>query len=66
MTTKKLSYSESVSELEQILNKLEKNDVPLEELTPLIKRASELIQLCKSKLHEMDGEIQQLLDDIQV
>jgi len=65
-TTKKNNYSESIKELESIIEHLEKNDIALEELTPVVKKATAIIQSCKQQLFETDAEIQKLLDDINV
>ena len=64
-TQKKISYSESIKELEVILNQLEKSDIALEELAPMVKKASAIIQQCKQQLFDTDAEIQKLLDDIE-
>jgi exodeoxyribonuclease VII small subunit len=66
MAGKKATYSESVKELEDILAKLENNDVALEDLAPTIKKASEIIKRCKQQLFDTDTEIKKLLDDIQI
>jgi exodeoxyribonuclease VII small subunit len=63
-TAKKISYTDSLKELEEILAKLESQDISLEELSPLVKKASLIIDRCKQQLFDTDTEIQQMLDDI--
>lgn len=58
---KKQSYSDSLLELEKILKQLENEDISLEELSPLVKKATALIQKCREQLFETDAEIQQIL-----
>lgn len=58
----KKTYSEALDELDQLLQKLEKNEVPLEELTNIVKQATELIQFCQKQLLETDTEIQKLFE----
>lgn len=62
---KKISYTESLNELEVILGRLEKEDIPLEELSPLVQKASLIIKRCKQQLFETDTEIQQVLDELE-
>lgn len=63
-TAKKISYTDSLKGLEEILTRLESEDIALEELSPLVKKASLIIQRCKQQLLDTDTEIQQMLDDL--
>lgn len=63
-TAKKISYTDSLKEFEEILARLESEDISLEELSPLVKKASLIIQRCKQQLFDTDTEIQQMLDDL--
>jgi len=63
--SKKISYTESLAELDEILKKLDNVEMPLEELSPLVKRASSIIERCKQQLFEVDAEIQQMLDELE-
>ncbi len=63
-TAKKISYTDSLKELEEILVRLDSEDIPLEELSPLVKKASLIIERCKQQLFDTDTEIQQMLDDL--
>lgn len=65
MATKKQTYSESLKELDEILQKLETEDINLEELSPLVKKAAIIIERCKSQLLETDLDIQQMLDNLE-
>ncbi|MBB3186443.1 exodeoxyribonuclease VII small subunit [Microbacter margulisiae] len=60
----KKSYSESIEELEKLLEQLEKNEIPLEELSEVVKKATDLIHQCQKQLFETDSEIQKLFEDI--
>jgi exodeoxyribonuclease VII small subunit len=64
-TSKKQNYSEMLQELDDILKHLDKEDIALEELSPLVKRAAAIIQKCKAQLFETDAEIQQMLDALE-
>lgn len=62
MTKQKITYTEAVNELEKILNELESNaDVNLEIISLKVKRATELMDICKKQLHELDHELEKLM-----
>lgn len=65
MTTKKISYSEAFEELQGILEKIENDELDVDKLTERVKRASELIKFCKSRLFETESEIDKILDDLE-
>ena len=43
-------YAEALSELESILDELESDDVDVDVLAEHVKRASELIELCRDRI----------------
>jgi len=64
MTQKKLTYKEAFSKLENILLKLENNELDVDELAVNVKEASELIKFCKSKLYETEAEVEKIIDEL--
>jgi exodeoxyribonuclease VII small subunit len=64
MTTKKLSYQEAYNELQNILDKIESDELDVDELTKNVKKASELIKFCKSKLFETESEIEKIIEEM--
>ena len=54
------SFEQSQAELEQIVEKLERGDVGLEELTKLWERGEELYRICATKLDAVKGKIEEL------
>lgn len=65
MTQKKLTYKEAFSQLENILLKLENNELDVDELTENVKKASELIKFCKSKLFDTESEVEKIISDLE-
>ena len=65
MATKKISYSEAFTELETLLEKLENKELDVDKLTEEVKRASELIRFCKSKLKDTESEIEKIIEDME-
>lgn len=64
MAKKEKSYNESIKELEEILARIEDGDLDVDVLTKEVKRASELIKICKDKLYKTDEEIKKIFDKI--
>ncbi len=64
MAQKKLTYNEAVKEIEEILRKLENEEVNLDDLAENVKRVSFLLKFCKEKLHSTEEEVLKTLEDI--
>ncbi len=61
MEDEKLNYKEALAEIESIVAKLENNQLDVDELSVNVKRVSQLIAFCKSKLHETEEEVENIL-----
>ena len=66
MAKKDISYKDAVSEIEEILQQLENEELDVDILTDKVKKASSLLKLCKKKLHQTEEEVQKILDDMDV
>ena len=64
-SVKKISFGEAVSEVETILADLERDNVDIDHLGEQVKRAVELIQVCREKLEKTDGEVRELVSGLQ-
>ncbi|MBN2522904.1 MAG: exodeoxyribonuclease VII small subunit [Bacteroidales bacterium] len=64
MTQKKMTYKEAFSKLENILLRLENNELDVDELSVNVKEASELIKFCKSKLFETEAEVEKIINEL--
>lgn len=65
MTKQKRTYTEAVAELEQILSELENNsDVNMDVISEKVKRAAILMEFCKKQLHELDEELEKMLEQL--
>lgn len=62
MATKKITYAEAMAEIEQILLRLRNEQTNVDTLTSEVKRATELIALCKKQLHEVEGAVKKQLE----
>lgn len=63
MTKQELKYEDAVRQLETIVDKLESNELGIDQLSSELKKAQQLIKLCKEKLTKTDNEIKKLLDN---
>jgi exodeoxyribonuclease VII small subunit len=61
----KFSYTEAIVELEQIVEEIENEDISVDDLSEKVKRASELIRLCKAKLTKTEQEVNEVLKEIE-
>lgn len=57
------SFEQALSQLEQIVQKLEKGELPLEDSLRLYEEGIRLSRLCHGKLEEAEGRIEMLLKD---
>ena len=64
MPKKELTYSEAISKIEEILNKIENEELDIDQLAKNVKLASELMKFCKSKLHDTENEVEKILENI--
>ncbi|NOX19955.1 MAG: exodeoxyribonuclease VII small subunit [Nitrospirae bacterium] len=62
---KDLTYSKAFEELQSIVSEIENESVDVDILTSKIKRATELIKFCKSKLKSTEGEVKKVLSEIE-
>ena len=65
MAKSKQTYTEAVAELEKILGELESNaEINMEMISEKVKRAAVLIEICKKQLHEIDEELEKMLENL--
>ncbi|MGL4821228.1 MAG: exodeoxyribonuclease VII small subunit [Bacilli bacterium] len=58
-----LSFEQALAELEAVVNKLERGDVPLEEAIATFQQGLKLSQLCHTKLTVAEQQLTQLLGE---
>lgn len=63
MEKKEIKYEQAVRELEQIVDKMENDELDIDQLSAQLKRAKMLVKLCKDKLTKTDDEIKKLLSE---
>jgi exodeoxyribonuclease VII small subunit len=64
MAKKEFSFSEAVTEIEDILKQIENGELDVDKLSVEVKRASELIRQCQKKLRTTEEEINSIFKDL--
>ncbi len=62
---KKLSFGDAVTEVEEILARLEDDEVDIDQLSAEVARAVALLQVCREKLTKTEGEVRDLVAGLQ-
>lgn len=59
----KLTFEEAMKSLEEIVDKLEEGDVPLEEAISIYRKGMELSKLCHDKLKNVEEQLTQIITE---
>lgn len=59
-----ISYKDAMMSIEDIVNRMENNELELDELSKAVKTVSKLIEICKAKLKETEEEVEKILNEI--
>lgn len=66
MTTKKtVTYNEAMAEVEEILEKIENEELDVDDLAEKVKRVSVLLKICKDKLLKTNEQVEQILKELE-
>ena len=63
MSEQEFSYTEAMAEIERIMAKLRSESVDVDTLAVEVKRASELIEKCKTRLRATEEEVNKLFSE---
>ena len=61
----KITYTEAFEELEQIVQEIEEGEITVDTLSEKVKRAAELIKICKKKLTSTEEDVNQILKELE-
>lgn len=56
-----MKYEEALHRLEEIVEKMENDELDIDTLSAQLKEAQQLIKFCKDRLTKTDAEIKELL-----
>ena len=60
-----MTYTQAVTELEQLVQKMQDPQCSIDNLTGYTKRSKELLDICRKKRTEADEQLKQVLATIQ-
>lgn len=63
--SEEINYTNAFEELQQIVSDIEDGEITVDELSAKVKRAAELIKICKQKLSATEGDVQQILKELE-
>jgi exodeoxyribonuclease VII small subunit len=61
----KINYTDAFQELQTIVAEIEKGEISVDELSEKVKRASQLIKVCKLKLTTTEEDVNKILKELE-
>lgn len=62
--SKDISYTDALNELNEISHAIDDESIPLDKLATKVKRASELIAICRAKLRSTEDEVKKIIGEM--
>jgi exodeoxyribonuclease VII small subunit len=63
--TDEIGYADAMRELDEILEELERDDLDVDVLAVKVQRASELIQLCRTRIARAQADVDKVVTDLE-
>ena len=60
---RRFAYYEAMKRLEEIVSRIESNELDIDQLGEYLQEAQKLIKFCKNKLYKADAEIKKILEE---
>jgi exodeoxyribonuclease VII small subunit len=60
-----IGYADAMTELDEILDELERDDLDVDVLAERVKRASELIKLCRTRIARAQDDVDKIVVDLE-
>ncbi len=61
----KINYTEAFEELQLIVNEIETGEISVDVLSSKVKRAAELIKICKAKISSTEEDVNAILKELE-
>jgi exodeoxyribonuclease VII small subunit len=65
MPEEAIGYADAMAELDEILEELEGDDLDVDVLAERVKRASELIKLCRARIARAQADVDTIVVDLE-
>ena len=59
-----LNYTAAFEELQRIVSEIEQGEISVDELSEKVKRATQLIKICKTKLTTTEEDVNKILKEL--
>ena len=59
-----MGFSEAMQDLEEILGEIEEDEVDIDALGSKLKRATELLEVCRKKIRKAEVEVSQIVEQL--
>jgi len=59
------NYTQAYEELQRIVSEIENGEISVDELSEKVKRATQLIRICKLKLTTTEEDVNKILRDLE-
>jgi len=63
--SEEITYTAAFEELQLIVQEIEEGGISVDELSIKVKRAAQLIKICKSKLTSTEEDVNQILKELE-
>ena len=63
--SEEIKYDDAFEELQTIVNDIEDGEISVDELSKKVKRASQLIEICKKKLTSTEEDVNKILEELE-
>lgn len=60
-----MRYGEAMAELEGLLDEIDGDEVDLDELALKVKRASQLISMCRGKIEQTEMQVKAIIEGLE-
>ena len=60
-----INYTDAFTELQEIVSDIEDGEITVDELSVKVKRAAELIKICKAKLTSTEEDVSEILKELE-
>ena len=60
-----LSYAQAVKRLDEILERIERGEVDIDELSALVEEAANLVSLCRKKLTQAEMQVKRITERLE-
>ena len=65
MSADKMNYTQAIERLDAILEEIDRNEVPRDQLAERVVEAAELLKRCKGVLTETEGRVRDVLEGLE-